>query len=116
MSEAEQKQIEARVLWEAEDAKRALARLRSKASQWIAAHELASKVLSHAKRELATLVIDPECKNERWELEKAAPSFGEAMNVNAILALDDELKAAHLRVKKAEAEKKALGFGESHGY
>ena len=113
MSEAEQKQIKAMALLEAEEAKAALALLRSKANRWIAAHELVSKMLGHSKRELATLVVDPDCKIERWNLENAAPSFGEAMNVNAVLALDDELKTAALRVKKAEDDKKALGFGVS---
>ena len=110
MSEAEQKQIRAMALLEVEEAKAALALLRSKANRWKAAHDLVSKVLSHAKRELATLVVEPDCKVERWNLENATPPFGEAMNVNAVLALDDELKAAYLRVKNAEAEKKALGF------
>jgi len=113
MSEAEQKQIKAMVLLEAEEARASLALLRSKANQWIAAHNLASNMLAHAKRELVTLVIDPDCKVERWNLENAAPPFGEAMNVNAILALDDELKAAAVRLKKAEDDKKALGFGVS---
>ncbi len=99
------------VLLEAEEAKVSLALLRSKASQWVAAHELASKMLVHAKRELVTLLLDPDGSSVRWELEKAAPSFGEAMSINAMLALDDELKTADLRVKKSEAEKKALGFG-----
>ena len=111
MSEAEQKQIKAMALLEAEEAKAALALLRSKANRWIEAHDLTSKMLGHAKRDLATLVVDPECKMVRRDLEDAAPSFGGAMSIDAILALDDELKAADLRVKKAEAEKKALGFG-----
>lgn len=110
MSEAEQKQIEAMVLWEAEEAKRVLALLRSKADQWIASHDLVSRMLGHAKRGLATMIVDPDSRMERLNLESAAPSIGEAMNIDAIFALDDALKAACLRLKKAETAKKELGF------
>lgn len=110
MSEEEKRQIKAMVLLEAEEAKAALAILRAKADQWINSHALVSKMLGHAKRELVTLVIDPDCKVERWNLENAAPSFGEAMNVNAVLALDAELKAAYIRLDNANARKKGLGF------
>jgi len=113
MSEAEKKQLKAMALLEAEEAKAALALLRSKANRWIEYHDLVSKMLSHAKRELVTLVIDPDCRTERRNVEDAISSFGEAMNIEAVLALDDELKIADLRVKRADAEKKALGFGVS---
>jgi hypothetical protein len=110
MSEAERKQIEAMALWEAEEARRALALLRSKADQWIASHDLVSRMLGHAKRGLATLVVDPDSGINRRNLENAAPSFGEAMSIDAIFALDDALEAAYLRLKKAETAKKELGF------
>jgi hypothetical protein len=110
MSEEEKRQIRAMVLLEAEEAKAALALLRAKADQWIDAHDLVSKMLSHAKRELVTLVVDSDCKVERWNLENAVPSFGEAMKINAVLALDDELKAACIRLNNANARKRGLGF------
>jgi hypothetical protein len=110
MSEEEKRQIRAMALLEAEDAKAALALLRSKADQWIASHDLVSKMLGHAKRRSATLIVDPESKIERLNLESAAPSFGEAMNIQAIFALDDDLKTAALRLKSSEIRKKVLGF------
>jgi len=110
MNDEEQRQIKAMVLLEAEEAKAALALLRAKADQWIALHELVSKMLGHAKRNLATLMLDPDCKTERLNLEKAAPSFSKAMNIDAVLALDDDLKAAYTRVKNAEVRKMELGF------
>lgn len=110
MSDEEQRQIKAMVLLEAEEAKAALALLRSKADQWRASHELVSKMLALAKREPVTSVIDPDCKTVRWDLENTAVSFGEAMNVNAVLALDDALKAAFARLENAKARKKELGF------
>jgi hypothetical protein len=113
MSESEEKQIRAMALLEAEEAKAALALLRSKANRWIAFHDLVARALSLSKREPVTAIVDPDCQNIRRELENAIPSCGEAMNVSAIFALDDEMKAACLRVQKAEAEKKALGFGVS---
>jgi len=98
------------VLLEAEEAKAALALLRAKADQWIASHELVVKMLSHAKRNPATFIVDPECKAERLNLERAGSSFGDAMNVSASLRLDDELKAAYLRAENANSRKKELGF------
>lgn len=110
MSEAERKQIEGMALLEVEEAKRALAILRAKADQWSGFHDQVSRMLGHAKRRSVTLLLDPDCKVERWNLENAAPTFGDAMNIGAILALDDELKAACERLKKAEETKKELGF------
>ncbi len=95
---------------EAEEAKSELALLRAKADQWIAFHEVVTKALGHFKRGLATLVIDPESKTERWNLEQIAPSFGEAMNIAAILRLDDDLKAAYNRVENANSKEKETGF------
>jgi hypothetical protein len=69
MSEEEQRQIKAMALLEAEEAKSALALLRSKADQWIVSHDLVSRMLSLAKREPVTSVIDPDCKTVRWNLE-----------------------------------------------
>lgn len=37
-------------------------------------------------------------------------AVSEVMDLNAVLALDDQLIAAVERLKKAEAAKKALGF------
>ena len=98
------------VLLEAEEAKTALALLRAKADQWIRFHEIVAKTLGHAKRELATRVIDPECKAEREALERMLPSFGDSMNAHSVLALDDELESALARLEKAEARKKEIGF------
>jgi hypothetical protein len=67
-------------------------------------------MLGHAKRELVTRVVDPECKTARDAMERMFPSFGDSMNVHAALALDEELKFALARLEKAESRKKELGF------
>jgi hypothetical protein len=110
MSGEEQRNIKAMALLEAEEAKAELALLRAKADQWIAYHDLVSRMLGHAKRTPAVQVVDLDNQIERLNLEQYAPSFGDAMNINAILALDDELKSALLRSKKADDRKKDLGF------
>lgn len=67
-------------------------------------------MLAAAMRNPSTQLIDPGNKNGRWDFEQAAATFGEAMKIEAILALDDELNAAFLRLKRAEECKKSLGF------
>jgi hypothetical protein len=110
MTQEERRNIRAMALLEVEDAKAELAILRVKAGQWMAAHERASKMLAAAMRNPATQLIDPGNKTGRWDFEQAIPSFGDAMKVEAILALDDELNAAFVRLKRAEECKKDLGF------
>ena len=110
MSNEEQRKVKAMALLEVEEAKAALAVLRAKANQWAASHDLASRMLSCAMRTPAGQLVDPGNKTGRWDFEQATSSFGDAMKVEAILALDDELNAAFVRLKRAEECKKDLGF------
>jgi hypothetical protein len=108
MSEDEKRAIRAAALLEFEEAKDDLALLRAKAEQWRKRVEKVQHLLTRMRRDDAGM--ERAAVETRMELAAHLPATVEAMNIEAVFALDGELQTAVQRLKKAEAAKKALGF------
>lgn len=105
---AEQRQIKAMALLEVEEAKQQLALLQAKLQRWYKLHGTISSLLAQTRRD------SPHMKGlaaeSRQEVDRNIAALREVMDLDAVLALDDQLREAAERVVAAEAERKRLGF------
>ena len=94
------------VLLELEEAKEALALLRAKADQWHRALERVSTLLSRMKRDC--LHGEATVAEARAAVMAERTALSSAVDLNAVLELDQSLEAATARLKKALAAKISL--------
>ena len=98
----------AMALLEVEEAKHHLALLRAKARSWHKLHEKIGPFLLQMRRD--SEYVQGLVGQTREDIRRNLDATREAMNIDAIFALDAELEAAALRLAKAEAQRERLGF------
>jgi hypothetical protein len=108
MSEDEKRAIQGVVLLEVEEAKSALALLRAKAEHWYKLQEKVCHFLARMKRD--GMQQESAATETRMEIVSNLSSYEAATRVEFVLALDAEIEKAVVRLKKAEAAKKEIGF------
>jgi hypothetical protein len=108
MGEDEKRATRAAALLEYEEARAELALLRAKARQWHSLHSNLSFFLERMRRDEA--VAKGVAENMRSKILKDREALAPALDLDAILALDQEITKTIARLDLATAEKKALGF------
>lgn len=108
MSGEEKRRIKADALLEHEEAKQELGMLRAKAAKWHRALQSISILLDHGAR--SDQYLKTKAIEARMALGADQAGIGSMVDPTAVLALDAEIEAAVVRVRKAEDAKKQAGF------